>query len=40
VGTLQDALGHSKIAASSTTWLREFTVLLPGKMQHIPGYIA
>jgi uncharacterized membrane protein required for colicin V production len=38
VGHLLDPLLHSKIAASSTSWLKEYEGLLPTKMHVIPTY--
>ncbi|HWE62465.1 MAG TPA: CvpA family protein [Chloroflexota bacterium] len=39
LGHLVDPLHHSKIAASSTSWLKEYVGLLPTKMHVIPGYL-
>ena len=39
VGHLVDPLHSSKIAASSTSWLKEYVGLLPAKMHTIPGYL-
>lgn len=38
VGHLVDPLLHSKIAAASTSWLKEYEGLLPLKMHVIPAY--
>jgi uncharacterized membrane protein required for colicin V production len=39
VGKVVDPMYHSKIAAESTSWLKEFVTLLPTKMHTIPGFL-
>lgn len=40
IGSVSDAMNHSKIAAASTDWLKEFVTLLPVKMHTIPGFLT
>jgi membrane protein required for colicin V production len=39
VGHVVDPMHHSKIAAASTSWLKEYVGLLPLEMHTIPGYL-
>lgn len=38
IGRVYDPVLHSKIAASSNSWLKEYEGLLPAKMHVIPAY--
>jgi len=40
VGSFMDPLTHSKLAAQSGDWLKEYVGLLPAAMHHIPPFLG